>query len=415
MKKIHYAWVICIAGTLVLFITMGTVSNGFSIFMPYIMKEYGLTNTQTSSLTTLRCFSSFFAMLAIGKYYKKFSIRTGVTIAASFAVIAFLVYSQSKGYAGFCIGSVISGLAYGLGSMIPVSILINKWFESHKTLALGICSAGSGFGAVLLPPITTALIARTSMIRTFEIEAGAIALVVLLIFLTLRNDPKEMGLLPLGYDETAKAGKAKPEKTKAGAVIRKKKRSISKKALITAYAMCVLLGCVGNTGFLHLSILFSSSGFGGNMVATLLSIAGFSLIVGKILFGSVTDRFGGFKSCLLFSVFILIGDTVCCMAPLTSGLLSTLGCIILGMGLSVSTMGPSIWANDIMCRKHYGATVRRFQILYAAGSLIFGSVPGIIADIFGGSYVPAYIMFTVFSAIIILMTVSIYKNIAKTK
>ena len=54
MKHVHYGWVVCITCTLLLFITMGTVSNGFSVYLPYIMDERGLTHAQTSSLVTLR-------------------------------------------------------------------------------------------------------------------------------------------------------------------------------------------------------------------------------------------------------------------------------------------------------------------------------------------------------------------------
>ena len=82
MKHVHYGWVVCITCTLLLFITMGTVSNGFSVYLPYIMDERGLTHAQTSSLVTLRCLTAFLAMLVIGWYYKKVSLRLGVSIAA---------------------------------------------------------------------------------------------------------------------------------------------------------------------------------------------------------------------------------------------------------------------------------------------------------------------------------------------
>ena len=75
MRKIHYGWVICVTCTLLLFVTMGTVSNGFSIYLPYIMAERGLTHAQTSSLVTLRCLVAFVAMLLIGGYYRKVSLR----------------------------------------------------------------------------------------------------------------------------------------------------------------------------------------------------------------------------------------------------------------------------------------------------------------------------------------------------
>ena len=144
MKRVHYGWAVCAAATGLLFITMGTVSNGFSVYLPFIMAERGLTHAQTSSLVTLRCRVSFFAMLGIGWYYKAFSIRIGTAIAAACAGIAFLLYSVAGDYRTFCVGAAVSGLSYGFGSMIPVSILMARWFKTHRALALSISATGSG-------------------------------------------------------------------------------------------------------------------------------------------------------------------------------------------------------------------------------------------------------------------------------
>ena len=205
MKKMHYGWVICITCTLLLFVTMGTVSNGFSVYLPYIMEEKGLTNAQTSSLVTLRCAVSFLSMLVIGFYYQKVSIRVGTTIAAAAAGVSFLLYSAAEAYPLFCVGAAISGVSYGLGSMIPVSILINRWFYQHRALALSICASGSGIATIVLPPVTTALVENLSMATTFRIEAVAIFLLAAVIFLALRNQPADKGLLPCGQTQAQEA------------------------------------------------------------------------------------------------------------------------------------------------------------------------------------------------------------------
>ena len=89
-------------------------------------------------------------------YYQKVSIRVGTTIAAAAAGVSFLLYSAAEAYPLFCVGAAISGVSYGLGSMIPVSILINRWFYQHRALALSICASGSGIATIVLPPVTTA-------------------------------------------------------------------------------------------------------------------------------------------------------------------------------------------------------------------------------------------------------------------
>ena len=91
MKKHHYAWTICAAGTLLIFITMGAVSNGFSIYLPYIRDGFGLTNAETSTLVTMKLLVAFFCMLFIGKYYDLFDIRVGLTIASGFGALSFVM------------------------------------------------------------------------------------------------------------------------------------------------------------------------------------------------------------------------------------------------------------------------------------------------------------------------------------
>ena len=201
MRKIHYGWVICVTCTLLLFVTMGTVSNGFSIYLPYIMAERGLTHAQTSSLVTLRCLVAFVAMLLIGGYYRKVSLRVGTGLAVCCAGLAFWLYSAAETYPLFCVGAAVSGISYGLGSMIPVSILINRWFDQHRALALSICASGSGIATIVLPPVTTHLVERFSMSAAFRMEGAAILVCAGVVLLVLRNDPREKGLRPCGQTE----------------------------------------------------------------------------------------------------------------------------------------------------------------------------------------------------------------------
>ena len=57
--------------------------------------------------------------------------------------------------------------------------------------------------------------------------------------------------------------------------------------------------------------------------------------------------------------------------------------------------------------------VRRLQVIYAGGALLFASVPGILADRFGGTYIPAYILFSVFLALALLFIWLAYRENGK--
>ena len=406
MKRIYYGWLVCAAATGLLFITMGTASNGFSVYLPFIMAQRGLTNAQTSSLVTLRCLVSFFAMLSIGGFYRVFSIRVGTAVAAGCAGAAFLLYSAAGNYRTFCVGAAVSGLSYGFGSMIPVSILMARWFVKHRALALSICATGSGIATVVLPPVTTRLVEGLSMAAAFRIEAVFIFVLTAVIFLLLRNDPAEKGLVPYGQAPV-------PETSAVADGPAAPSRSLTPRMWALMFLVSLSMGGLANPGFSHLSVLYSSNGFPAMGVAVLISGTGLMITLGKLLYGETTDRIGGQRSSLLFGAILLAGHVLCCLAFTGSMALGVINVICLGIGYPIATIGPSVWAGDMSSPDNYPKVVRRLQVIYAGGALLFASVPGLLADRFGGSYIPAYILFSAFLSLSLVFLALAYRENGK--
>jgi MFS family permease len=371
--------------------------------MPYIRDEFGLTNAQTSTLVTMRLVVAFVCMLLIGKYYDLFNIRVGGSLAAAFGGLTFLIYSFASDFTLFAVGAGVSGLAYGFGSMVPVSILMTRWFDDHKALAISICSAGSGLGSIILPPVVTGLLSTLSMPTVFRIEAAFILLCAAVIYLAIRNYPHDMGLTRLGENR-----ERLKQAAQENAAPRSMKAPITKAVLILSCAGSFLMGAQGNPGIMHIPVLYTSEGFTAVFAATLMSIIGAALTVGKIVFGEVTDKIGGFRSSIIFFILLVLGNGLCCLAGTGNAVLGLTAVAVLGVGYSVSTIGPSIWAGDLSSEMEFPKTMRTFQIFYSLGALITASVPGILADRFSGSYVPAYVMFTAMALIASLLIVGAY-------
>ena len=68
-----------------------------------------------------------------------------------------------------------------------------------------------------------------------------------------------------------------------------------------------------------------------------------------------------------------------------------------------------IWVRDFRSPEQYDESVTRSSLVYTAGSLLFSPIPGILAD-YTGSYVPAYLLFTVCSVFAFLAVLMIYKG-----
>ena len=184
------------------------------------------------------------------------------------------------------LGDMLAGVSYGLGAMLPASILMLRWSLSRRGTAIGICAAGTGISAVVFSSILSALIKRSSLRVCFYFEALVSLLAAGLVFLLIRESPEACGLAPYGTREEASSSE-------------KQKLSIHPSRLRWAmlYLGVILIGSIASPGFAHMMILFTSSGFSGAQAA-------FSFMPGAIadLTGSYAPAYIVFT---LFAIFTL--------------------------------------------------------------------------------------------------------------
>lgn len=398
MKKPHYGWIICLGCTLLLFTTMGLIANVFSVYRPYIIAQLGFSNTQCAMITTIRCLFSLVAMCFIRPFYQKFNIRLGTGIAILICVFSYVIFGLSKSIAGFYTAAAFAGIGYGLGSMFPISLIIDRWFARKKALALSICSIGSGIAFIIFPSIITSIIENSSMQAAFFLQAGCMLLPGILIFFLLRNDPSQMQLAPYGLEHREE------EEAK---VLRPSAPPLSKKSWILLGLFVILFSAVSSSGDNNITLLFTTEGYPPMTIAFALSLFGLLLSVGKFLYGCITDRLGTYRSNYLFGVSVILGHILCCFAFTQNTSILFISMALRGLGLPLSTIGFSMWALDFSDSRSYSVVLQRIQLFNRAGSLLFESFPGILADI-TGSYIPAYLCYAVFSVVSILGVQGIY-------
>lgn len=400
MKNIHRAWLICASCTLLLFCAMGLVSSAFTVYQPYLISVVGLSNTQASTVVTVRNLVAMLATMSAGLYYRRISLRGGISLALLGTAAAFVVYGVSDSFWGFCLGSALAGVGYGYAGMIPVSLLIDRWFHQHQALALGICSAGSGM-AILLSPLLTAVVEGLSLQTAFFSEAVFAALAAGVLFLLVRDSPAQVGLSPLGEEDAPKEAAHGPQALSGVPMTRAE--------TLAMMAAIVLIGAIANPGFAHLSVLFREAGFSSSTVSVLLFFVGIVLMLAKCLYGQITDLMGAARSGWLFFSLLLVGNLVCwrlngAIVPAT---LAALVC--LGLGLPLASVALSVFARDLSSAKNHARVLRWFQTSYMLGALLFGTVPGYLADT-TGSYRPTYLILSVCTVIAMLLVQGTYRN-----
>lgn len=410
--KRHYEKIICACCFLLLFTNVGLASTSFSVYQPYLVELPGVGHSGGSIIISIRTFISLIAMFFVARYYDKLDCRKGVAFASFCIGVGFVLYAlNTSNYVGLCIGSVFTGLGYGLGGMVASTMLIGRWFKDHVATAAGIAAVGSGVAAVVVPPVVVALESALSLSSAFAAE-GVLAIVdALLLYALLRNKPEDIGLTPYvdpklsrtleegseslqsglgknGQDATKRSAKREKPKKRSQARI---SRNLPPKMAPVVFVAMVFVGSVSVGGSNYLAVLFTSEGFTTEYAAMLVSISGACLMVSKLFTGVIFDKIGTAKGSLLFFAIFIAGIVMLCLSDMGNHNLALFAVLLYGTGLALGTVGISIWSIELAPRGQQVKTIKNFQIAYALGGFIFTFLPGFIMEA-TGTYLVSYVM-----------------------
>jgi OFA family oxalate/formate antiporter-like MFS transporter len=403
MKKIHYAWAICVLGTLIMICNYGILENVFPYFLPYL-RERGFSGTQCSSLLTVRGFMTVIGMLGFSRYNRIFGERKGLTIAGAVLAVTFALYTVKVSYPLYLVLIAIGGLAFGVGTMIPITLLVNNWFKKDSGTVLGICASGSGIAVVVFPPLVSVIVNAYGLDAAFWMQSVVIAVTAVLTWIIVRSDPSEKGLEPYGAGEVPEKAEDSDE---GSAPADPDKEAGRAKGAVLMVAACVLIGGVGVAGPGHYSVLFASEGIPMGTVAAGLSTFGITLTVGKLIYGAAADRMGAARSTRIFLAILLAGLFCCCIAEGRPALMYA-GLGLCGLGFPPGSVGISLWGLDFSKEASPEVIVGRFQMAFNIGGMIVTLIPDILFDRFG-NYVISYAIFFVMIVAVIILTSAAYR------
>ena len=398
MKETGYRKVICVCGIMIVFINMGMLSTAFSVYFPYLRELRGFSNTQVSLITTVRYISSLFVMSLSDRYYRKMGIRKGVALTFINSFCAYLLYAFASARFMYHRASLMFGISYGLGAMIPASILIRRWYPDDSGLPMGLAAAGSGIAIMLLPQIARRTVEAYGLTASFLTVAGLIAAISIPTALLIRNAPPGQ---EAGTDRQKHA-------EKSGAADAAVRTGISFQFAMMTLAM-LMNGVVGLTASQAKSMLYRTTNHEMAVVSTVLSLGGGILIVSKILFGKMADFLGPRRTMILFLVILTSGFILMTFTQDAPDSLLYVTEILYNIGAPVCTVGISILAADFSTQETFAKVLKNCQVSYTFGGLASSVMPGAVADL-TGSYIPAYRLIVCCGLVFLAAVVFMYRG-----
>ena len=376
------AWLACLGCSAALFVVMGLGVNAFTVYQPYLLELQHFTNAQGSWITTVRSLFGMLSMATADTLCRRLGLRRVIAAGLGCFVLSYGLFGAAQSFPACCFAAVFSGLAYGYGGMVPLTLVISRWFRDKRGFALGLMAASSGISPIVAPPLLTRAIEGAGLRLSFWGEGLFSLILALLAVLLIRDSPEELGLQPYSTGESPVQGKTIPVRQK----------DFTPVLWWAAVAAAFFTGGPCGPGFSHLTVLYTAEGYDSGTVALMISCFGVVLMLSKVLYGSISDALGSRTANFFTFGTGIAGFALCCLAPLGSMPLNWVGLVCTALGMPLSSVSLSVWAGELSGGGDYDRLVKWLSTSYMVGALVTGPVPGMLADRFG-SYVPAYALF----------------------
>lgn len=363
--------------------SIGLSINVIGVFYTPVSEALNIYRGSFAFHNTIASIAMAFVSLIIPQLIYRIGWKPALAVGIALGVIGTSGMGFTTNLTAFYILGALRGAGTALFAMVPLTMIVNGWFEEKNGLAMSLSFGMSGIAGAILSPIFTALIEQAGWDVAFIIKGlviGAFCLPALLYPYAL--NPREEGYLPYGHD---------PEEAVKQANLKKKELPPFSYASIAFIALFIF-------SFLHTNIIGMSQhlpGFGESLGMSplvggwMMSAAMIGNITFKLIIGVLADKIGIVRSTLLMmglnvlAIVLLITWQQPIPLVIHSWLFGTMFCI------------PAV-AFPLLSNQFFGraAATRVYPVLTFAmgiGGAISVTIIGYIFD-FTGSYQAAFLI-----------------------
>lgn len=287
MKQQTNRWFILVAA-IITNIALGA-GYAWSVFQTALLEQ----NTEWLLSETSLAFSISFAMVPVamiicGPIVDKYGGQKVVLVSGIlFGLGMFLTSYANSIIMLYLTYGLILGLGIGAGYGTATALTV-KWFPDKKGLAGGLTAAGFGSGAIILAPIATSMIDSIGIDQTFRILGIILLVVICAASFVLQNPPAQ--------EKTVTATENKDKNYKQ--MLREP----------NFWILWVIYTFAATSGMMiigHAANIATAYNLGAG--AVIVMIVGLANTLGRIFWGSVSDKLGRYKTVAMMFIVSGIG------------------------------------------------------------------------------------------------------------
>jgi len=388
--RFYYGYVIlflCFVNTMFVRGAFGS----FSVFYVALLEDFHWSHAVGASVVSLNSLVYASVSPGVGYLFDRLGPRALMPLAGLLMGVGFILSGFSRSlWELYIFYGMLAAVGQGGLGFVTQSALLSAWFVRRRATAIGLATAGQGFGMITLVPLAQIWIARAGWRAAFMLIGGFIlAAVIPLNAIFQRRTPALVGQLPDGASAVV-------ENPKRGVATANRDWTLAA-ALRSAPFWTIACGhlALGTALFIiytHLVAHLVEQGFDKLTAAVLFGMVGLMRVLGTFLWGYASDKLGRAPayglSILVAALGILSIAAIGAAAPLW---LAHAAAVLYGLGHSAGNPTYGAVIGDIFAGKNIGTIFGFLEITFGIGMALGSWAGGAIFD-FTGSYRWAFML-----------------------
>jgi MFS family permease len=279
MTNAQYRWVIVAAGGLLGCVAIGAMFS-LPVFLQPIAQDTGWSVTGVSTAMTIGFIAMALASMVWGGLSDRVGPRVVVLIGSIVLAASLALASRTTSLLQF---QLIFGVAVGGSTaaiFAPMMACVTGWFDTHRSLAVSLVSAGMGMAPMTVSPFAAWLVSNYDWRTSLLIIAALAAVLMIPASLLVRRPPSLEN-----QHATAGAGEEPQSEMSMGQALRSPQFII----LMATNFLC----CATHSGPIFHTVSYAvSCGIPLMLAVSIYSVEGLAGLGGRVAFGILGDRFG---------------------------------------------------------------------------------------------------------------------------
>ena len=341
--KLHYAWIAAGVTFFTLLAAAGARATPGVILLP-LGNEFQWSRATVSTIVAINIFLYGLVGPFAAALYQRFGLRRTMMTAMALLAAGYGLSTVATHYWQFVIlWGVVVGIGSGMAATVLGAAVANRWFTEKRGLVMGLLTASTATGQlVFLPMLAKAVEVNSNWRAAPWIVTGATLLAIPVIWLLMRDGPRDVGLRPYGetgpVDAAAPVAVGNPAKRAIDTLV-EASRTRDFWLLAGSFFVCGAStnGLIGT----HLISAAFDCGIPEVKAAGLLAAMGVFDLVGTTASGWLSDRYN--SRYLLFMYYGLRGLSLLFLPSALLGPAAGLGVFAIFYGLDwIATVPPTV-------------------------------------------------------------------------